>query len=113
MTLLFRTVVMIAFLVAGAVGGRMLARQQCTPCFNVITDGGPTGKYKSNSCFPGVCQNASAPSECYKETCSACKWNYKKRKGCQGGQNYVCPASGNCVDGQPRTPFVCENLCGC
>lgn len=113
MTFVYRVVLIVVFVIAGALGGRVLARQQCLPCYNNISDGGPFGKFKNNQCFMGVCQNSSTLTECYKETCSACKWNVKKRTGCQGGENYTCSAQGNCPDNEPVVHHVCVNLCGC
>lgn len=94
-----RTLLIAASLIGGAVGGRLVA-QQCVPCYNDISDGGPFGKYASQKCYMGYCQNGSL-AECYRETCSACKWKSKLQKGCQAGQNYACPAQGNCVDNAP------------
>ena len=99
-------------IIASLVGGRLLA-QQCVPCYNNITDGGPFGKYASQACFMGTCQNASSPSECYREDCKSCHYNPKLRKGCQAGRNYTCPAAGNCPNNEPIAHHVCVNLCGC
>lgn len=109
---LLGTALVMMCLFGGGIGGRLLA-QSCKPCYNEVSDGGIGGKYSSNECFVGVCQNATSPSECYKESCSACKWNPKKRTGCQEGVNYACPAAGNCPGGKPVEHWMCHNLCRC
>jgi hypothetical protein len=112
--LIIKTFLIAASIVSGAVGGRILARQQCIPCYNDIADGGPFGKFRSNKCYVGACQpNAPAKSWCYRETCSSCKYNDRKKTGCPSGVNFTCPAAGDCPDGNPAKPFVCQNLCGC
>lgn len=112
MKYLIQLLVLFSCLFLGALAGRSFA-VKCIPCENNISDGGgPAGKFATNQCYMGTCEGA-AQSWCYKETCSNCKWNAKKRTGCQAGSNYVCPLSGNCVSGKPQKHFVCKDICGC
>jgi hypothetical protein len=92
----------------GALVGRLWA-QKCLPCY-VMGDYILTGKFKKHKCFVGYCEHAQAASECYQETCSECKRNGRY---CQSGVGYICPASGNCINGVPQAAGLCINSCHC